>query len=124
MGALCGRVGGAEIPTIDQIYEAHRQTEPPLNMMKIEQDRNMAIHMSICRMEDLGGYKPLTEDENNGNTPILNQPKWQLPFFKLHTQSILEYAATPWDRLIDPTYCPVRRQYSWSQFNIISKYYP
>ena len=76
-------------PQIDQIYEAHHQAKLPLNMMKIEQDQNMAIHMPFCQMEDLGKYKPLVEDEINGNTPLLNQPKWRLAYFKLHNQSIL-----------------------------------
>ena len=73
-------------------------------MMKIEQDKNMAIHMPLCRMEDLSGLRPITKDEINGNSPLLNQPKWRLALFKLHNQSILEYAAAPWDRQIDPTY--------------------
>ena len=77
-------------------------------MMKIELDKNMAIHMPLCRTEDLGRYNPSTEDEINGNTPLLNQPKWRLAYFKLHNQSILEYSAAPWDRQIDPTYCPIR----------------
>ena len=43
---------------------------------------------------------------------------------KLYNQAILEYAVAPRDRRIDPTYCPVRQQYTWEQFDIISKYYP
>ena len=76
-------------------------------MMEIEQDKNMEIHMPLCRMEDLSGYKPLDEDEINGNTPLLNHRKWRIAYFKLHNQSILEYAAAPRDRQIDPTYCPI-----------------
>ena len=93
--------------------------------MKIEQERNMAIHMPQCRMEDLGGYKALSKDEINGNLPLLNQPAWRIAFLWLHTKSIiLEYATAPRDRWIDPTYCPLVRQYSWAQFDTISKYYP
>ena len=48
-----------KFPQIEQLYEAHRQTNLPLAMMKIEQERKMAIHMPQCKMEDLGGYKAL-----------------------------------------------------------------
>ena len=101
-----------KLPHIEQLYEAHRQTELPLTMMKIELERNMGIHMPLCKMEELGGYKPLSEDEINDNIPLLNQPPWRIAFFHLHTKSILEYAAAPRDRRIDPTYCPVPRQHS------------
>ena len=37
---------------------------------------------------------------------------------------ILEYAPAPRDRRIDPTYYPIARQYTWVQFDTISKYYP
>ena len=84
----------------------------------------MAIHMPKCRMENLGGYRPLSKDKINGNLPLINQPEWQIAFLCLHTKSILEYAASPRDRRIDPTYCPVVRQYSWAQYDTISKYYP
>ena len=93
-------------------------------MMKIDLERNIAIHMPFCQMEELGGYKPLSEDKINGNIPLLNQSLWCIAFFRLHTKSILEYAIAPRDRRIDPTYCPVARQYSWAQFDTISKYYP
>ena len=56
-------------PEIDQIYESHHQIELPLNMMKIKQDKNMAIHMPLCQMEDLGGYRPLAKDEIIGSFP-------------------------------------------------------
>ena len=69
-----------KFPQIEQIYEAHHQTDLPLAMMKIEQERNMAIHMPQCRMEDLGGYKALSKDEINGNLPLLNQPAWRIAF--------------------------------------------
>ena len=69
-----------KFPQIEQLYEAHRQTDLPLAMMKIEQERNMAIHMPQCRMEDLGGYKVLSKDEINGNLPLLNQPAWRIAF--------------------------------------------
>ena len=71
-------------------------------------------------MEDLGGYEALSKDEINGNLPLLNQPTWQIAFLQLHTKSILEYAVAPRDRRIDPTYCPVVKQYSWAQFDTIS----
>ena len=92
--------------------------------MKIELERNIAIHMPFCQMEELGGYKLLSKDKINGNVPLLNWPLWPIAFFCLHTKSILEYAAAPCDRQIDPTYCPVACQYSWAQFDTISKYYP
>ena len=113
-----------KFPQIEQLYEAHRQIDLPLAMMKIKQERNMAIHMPKCKLEDLGGYGPLSEDEINGNLPLINQSAWQTAFLHLHTKSILEYAAAPRDRRIDPTYCPVVRQYSWAQYDTISKYYP
>ena len=72
-------------------------------MKKIDLDRKMAKHMPLCQMEDLGWYKPLTKDEVNGNTALLNWPKWRLAFIKLHNQAILEYAVAPRDRRIDPT---------------------
>ena len=84
-----------KFPQIEQLYEAHRQTDLHLAMMKIEQERNMAIHMPQCKMEDLGGYKALFEDEINGNLPLTNQLAWQIAFLRLHTKSILEYAAAP-----------------------------
>ena len=83
----------------------------------------MAIHMPLNQMEELGNYRPLSEDEINGNIPILNQPSWRIAFLRLDTKAILEYAAAPRDRRIDPTYCPIARQYTWAQFDIISKYY-
>ena len=94
-------------PTVEQLYEAHRQTELPLTMMKVELDNNMEDIMPMCKMEELGGYAPLTKDEINGNVSLLNQPKWRLAFIKLHNKSILEYAAAPCNRRIDPTYCPI-----------------
>ena len=113
-----------KFPHIEHIYEAPWQTELPLTMMKIELERNMGIHMPLCKMEELGGYKPLSKDEINGNVPLLNQPPWRIAFFHLHTKSILEYAAAPRDRRIDPTYCPVPCQYSWAQFENTCKFYP
>ena len=111
-------------PQIEHLYEAHRQTQLPLTMMKIEQEQNMAIHMPLCQMEELGNYRPLSKDEINGNVPLLNHPSWRIAFLQLHTKAILEYAATPRDRWIDPTYCHVDRKYTWVQFDTISKYYP
>ena len=35
-------------PHIKQLYEAHCQIELPLTMIKIEQEKNMAIHMPLC----------------------------------------------------------------------------
>ena len=74
-------------------------------------------------MEELGGYRPLSKNEINGNIPLLNHPSWRIAFLRLHTKAILEYAATPRDRRIDPTYCLVARQYTWAQFDIIIKYF-
>ena len=59
-------------PTVEQLYKAHRQIELPLAMMKVELDKNMKEIMPLCRMEELGGYAPFTEDEINGNVPLLN----------------------------------------------------
>ena len=104
-----------KFPQIEQLYKTHRQQiDLPLAMMKIEQERNMAIHMLKCKMEDLGRYRPLSEDEINGNLPLTNQLAWQIVFLCLHTKSILEYSTAPRDRRIDPTYCPIVRQYSWA----------
>ena len=47
-------------PHIKQLYEAHCHTDLPLTMMKNEQEKNMAIHMPLCQMEELGGYRPLS----------------------------------------------------------------
>ena len=95
-------------PQVEQLYEAHFSTELPLKMMKIELDKNMKSHMPLCQMEELGGYAPLTKDEINGNEPLINQPKWRLALIKLHNKALLEYAAVPRNRLIDPTYCPIK----------------
>ena len=59
-------------PKMEQLYEAHRQIELALIMMKIELDKKMEVIMSLCRMEELEGYAPLIEDETNGNVPLLN----------------------------------------------------
>ena len=125
MGISCGGASREQrFPNVEQIYEAHRQTKLPLVTMKIELERNMAKHMPLCQMEDLGGYKYLIKDELNGNTALLNHPKWRLAYIKLHNQAILEYVAAHRDRRIDPTYCSIRRQYTLEQFDIICKYYP
>ena len=116
MGTSCGGACKAKV------YEAHWQIQLSLMMKKIELDHNMTKLMPLCRMKDLGGYMPLTKNEVSGNVPLLNQLKWQLAFFKLHTKSILEYVAAPQDRRIDPTYCLVRCQYTLAQFDLISKY--
>ena len=72
-------------------------------MMKIKEEKNVAIHMPLCQIEELGSYRPLLEDEINGNIPLLNQPSWRIAFLRLHTKAILEYAVAPRDRRIDPT---------------------
>ena len=59
----------------------------------------------------------------NGNEPLIKQPKWRLEFIKLHSKAILEYAAAPCNRRIDCTYCLVKWQYTWDQFDITSKHY-
>ena len=55
--------------------------------------------------------------------PLVLKTK-SMAIIKLHNKSILECAAAPCNRIIDPTYCLVQWQYTWQQFNIISKYYP
>ena len=75
-------------PIVEQLYKAHCQTKLPLTMMKVELDKNMKEIIPLCRMEELGGYAPLTEDKINGNVPLLNQPKWRFDFIKLHNKSI------------------------------------
>ena len=37
-------------PHIKQLYEAHRQTELPLTMVKIEHEQNMDTHMPLCHV--------------------------------------------------------------------------
>ena len=59
-------------PKVEQLYEAHCQIELPLTMMKMELDKNMEDIMPLCRMEELGGYVPLTEDKISGNVPLSN----------------------------------------------------
>ena len=60
---------------------------------------------------------------------VQRRDQWQPPphqptFLRLHNKSILEYAAALRDRRIDPTYFPVVRQYAWTRYDTISKYYP
>ena len=47
---------------VEQIYKTHCQKKMPLTMIKIELDKNTKSHMPLCRMEETGGYAPLTED--------------------------------------------------------------
>ena len=52
------------------MYEAHRQIELPLTLMKIDHDKNMQELMPTCRVEEIGGYAFLREAQINGD----NQP--------------------------------------------------
>ena len=37
---------------------------------------------------------------------------------------MLEYANAPRAYEIDPTFCPVKRWYTWAQYELITKQYP
>ena len=80
--------------------------------------------MPQCAQKQLGGYGPLTQEEVNGQTPLLHQPLWQLAYIWKHTAVILEYANAPRYCRIDPTYCPTKRRYTWEAFERILKFYP
>ena len=92
--------------------------------MKIEHDCNMQDHMPSCRVEELGGYDTLMQAHINGDEPLLNQPPWRLAFIKNHNHVILEYATAPHSYHIDPTYCPIKWQNTWANFDTMSEYYP
>ena len=59
-----------------------------------------------CSLEEMGGYKPLSEDEINGGAPLLNQPLWQLSWMQQHTMAIIDYGNAPRQCKIDPTLFP------------------
>ena len=101
-----------------------KQTTLPLILLKFEHDRNLEELMPRCSLEQLGGYKLLTQEEINGRTPVLNQPLWRLAYIRKHTAAILEYANAPRYCTVDPTYCPTRRRYTWEAFERILKFYP
>ena len=67
-----------QFPKIEQLYETHKQTTLPLILLKFEHDRNLEELMPQFSLEQLGGYEPLTQEEINGWTPLLNQPLWRL----------------------------------------------
>ena len=113
-----------QFPKIEQLYEAHKQTTLPLVLLKFEHDMHLEELMPQCPLEQLGGYHPLTHDEINGKSHLLNQPLWQLAYIQKHTATILEYANAPRYCKIDPTYCPIKRRYTWDAFEKILKFYP
>lgn len=43
-----------------------------LPLLKLEQHMHLKELLPKCPMEELGGYKPLSEDEINGNAPLAN----------------------------------------------------
>ena len=67
-------------PKIEQLYETHKHTTLPLVLLKFEHDINLEELMPQCSLEQLGGYRSLTQEEINGQTPLLNQPLWCLAY--------------------------------------------
>ena len=51
-----------QFPNIEDVYAAHRQTTLPLVLLKYEHDRHLSELLPKCALEELGGYKPLTEE--------------------------------------------------------------
>ena len=72
---------------VDALYQAHNQTTLPLLTLKLEVEMHTKRLMPKCRMEELGGFEPLTESEINGDEPLTNQPLWRVSW-------ILKYNAT------------------------------
>ena len=113
-----------QFPKIEQLYEVHKQTTLPLILLKFEHDKNLEELMPQCSMEQLGGYKSLTQDKINGRDPLLNQRLWHQAYIQKNTIAIIEYANAPKYFIIDPTYYPIKHCYTWEVFENIKKFYP
>ncbi|MCO5595839.1 hypothetical protein L7F22_049890 [Adiantum nelumboides] len=113
-----------QLPTIDKLYQAHRQETMPLLLLKYEHEVHQRQLMPPCTLEELGGYEPLTEEEINGKPPLKNQPMWRLKWLQQHQKAILEYAKAPCSCRVDPTFCPVNRCHFWHNFEYIQKSNP
>ena len=75
--------------------------------------------MPKCKMEELGGYAPLTNEEINGDEPLAIQPLWRVSWINKHNAAILEYANALRAYRIDKTFCLVKRWYTWPQYELI-----
>ncbi|MCO5603932.1 hypothetical protein L7F22_058088 [Adiantum nelumboides] len=67
-------------------------------------------------MNEDGGYEgiPLTTEE--AKTLIKDHPRWGRKWLSEHPRDLTNFHNTPQSLQIDPTYCPVPRRRSWSEF--------
>lgn len=85
----------AKFDKVEDLYQAHRNSVLPLPLLKLEHELHLRDLMPKCQMEELGGYRALTEEEINGSTHLPNQPLWRLSWIQKHSAAILDYASAP-----------------------------
>lgn len=62
----------------------------------------------------LGGYEEVNTERWQVASIMKNQPEWRKKCLAKY-KNIKEYAATPRELRIDPTFCPTPRRYSWEE---------